>query len=561
MFRIYLRIPSINVVSKNQYCYQCIVQNISISRYGVTVASFQLNELSISQISVIPQFRLSSFSVSVEKLSLPSILDLMNATFALHREQDDLSFIINAEHCTFIQPKQWRLEHFLSGSQPLRCSFSLSVDHFNYVAPHNSIYLNTFACILSSDQQFSGSLRQIRINNAQTNVMEIKGMVFQSDSIIASSLFYHYSPALLDDLVQDVCSVIRFLPRSVCLSTFYHFIASLNQWKGPPKDLSHSTFDFPEFRDDKCSMPNSKLSISIPSCQILFAIDIQHCSQGSNRRVCDSSEQEDVHLVSIETSLSSSISSDAWVLRFMSTLLSDQNEGEIATIRTCLLNGFSHDEVSFLDIFFTGVSLSFSLSKFVTIFRIAQEVTFSVWCAMYDILEEFCQGSTRRCNDSFCRDRNHFYLDCSWKKCSQAARPSLRNRGYSDQREKEKLFREWKSTPATDGNQVERIRCEGLELQSEEDHWTLQVSEWGGNHLPSIDFYFNGISFQMENNAVIDVQRVVLRKRLICDSLLNLFEGSMREAKEMWGVTTGELLQRFEYCGEKVECRNLLVCN
>lgn len=98
-------------------------------------------------------------------------------------------------------------------------------------------------------------------------------------------------------------------------------------------------------------------------------------------------------------------------------------------------------------------------------------------------------------------------------------------------------------------------------MQSEEDHWTLQVSEWGGNHLPSIDFYFNGISFQMENNAVIDVQRVVLRKRLICDSLLNLFEGSVREAKEMWGVTTGELLQRFEYCGEKVECKNLLVGN
>ena len=63
----------------------------------------------------------------------------------------------------------------------------------------------------------------------------------------------------------------------------------------------------------------------------------------------------------------------------------------------------------------------------------------------------------------------------------------------------------------------------------------------------------------MENNAVIDIRRITLCKRLICDSLLKEFEGEMKESKAMWGVTTGELLQRFEYCGEKLECMSLAV--
>lgn len=560
VFRIYIRVPSIHVVSKNAFCHQCVVRDISFSRYGVSISSFQLNELSVSEISIIPQFRLSSFSISVDKVLLSDTLDLMNGTLAFQREQNEISFLLHADHCTLVQPKQFQFDQLLAGSQPLSCTCSLSVDHLKYIAPRSTIYLNSFSLIASSDQQFSGSCRHIRMNSNLKNVVEVKGIAFQPDFFMASSLFYYYSPSLLDSIIQDTCSIIRFLPKSLCLSTFYHMIASLNQWKNPESDLCNRSFDFPSFRDDKSSIDNPTLSISIPSCTILFSIDVQNCSHGSNRRVIESSDQEqekddeDVHYVTLHTSLSSSISSDEWVIRMMNTSISDQDEGEIAMIRASVLTGFTHHHVSFLDIFFSGVSLSFSMSKFATIFRIAQEVTFSVWCAMYDIVEEFCQCSIGKRNDSFCRDRNRFYLDCSWKKFSRASQPSLRNRDYSNRREKEKLLNEWRLTPATDGNQVDRIRCEGLEIRSEEDHWSIQVREWGGNHMPSIEFYFNKVSFRMENNAVIDVQGITLCKRLICDSLLNEFEGEMKESKAIWGVTTGELLQRFEYCGEKLEC-------
>lgn len=558
MFRIYVRVPSIHIVSKNASCYQCIIRDLSISRYGVSISSFQLNELSVSHISAIPQFRLSSFSVTIDRVSFPNILDLMNGTLAFQRDQNEISFLLHADHCTLIQPKQFQFEQLVVGNQPLACTFSLSIDHLKYFAPQSTIYLNSFSMIASADHQFSGSCRQIRVNCSQTNVVEIKGIAFQPDFIMASSLFYFYSPSLLDSVIRDACSIIRFLPKSICLSTFYHLIALLNQWNTSEQDFSNGSFDFPAFRDDKSAIDNPRLSLSISSCSILFSIDVQSCSHGSNRRVNECSD-EDVHYVTIGTSLSSSISSGEWVLRMMNTAISDQDDGEIAMIRACQLTGFTHNHVSFLDIFFSGVSLLFSMSKFVTVFRIAQEVTFSVWCAMYDIVEEFCQCSIGKCNDSSCRDRNRFYLDYSWKKFSKATQPSLRNREYSNRREKEKLLNKWKSTPATDGNQVERIRCEGLEMWSVEDHWSIQVSEWGGNHLPSIEFYFSKVSFRMENNAVIDIHHITLCKRLICDSLLKEFEGGMKESKAMWGVTTGELLQRFEYCGEKLECMTLYI--
>ena len=129
VFRIYVRVPSIHVVSKNASCYQCIVRDISISRYGVSISSFQLNELSVSQISVIPQFRLSSFSVTIDKVSFPNFLDLMNGTLAFQREQNEISFLLHADHCTLIQPKQFQFEQLVVGSQPLSCTFSLSIDH------------------------------------------------------------------------------------------------------------------------------------------------------------------------------------------------------------------------------------------------------------------------------------------------------------------------------------------------------------------------------------------------------------------------------------------------
>ena len=561
MFRIYLRIPSIHIISKNKYCYHCTAQNISISRYGVTVSLFQLNDLSISGISIIPQYRLTSFSVTIDSVSFPSVIDLVNGTFAFQREQNDVSFLLHADHCTIFQPKLFQFEKMLAGSKPLSCTFSLSVDHFNYITPHCTIYLNSFSFLMSADQQFSGSLRQVRVNMSQTNVIEIKGISFQPESIVASSLFFYYSPSFLDALIQDVCAIIRFVPQSICLSTFYHLISLLNQWKSLQSNSSYSTFDFPLFRDDGFSIDNPKLFLSIPTCKVIFDIDVQNCSQGSNRRERGDSGDGDIHFVTLQTSLSSSISQDEWVIRMINTSIIDQNEGEIAVIRTCLLNGFIHSNISFLDIFFSGVSLSFSMSKFVTIFRIAQEVTFSVWCSLYDIMEEFCQCSMGKCNDSSCRYRNHFSLDCSWKKSSKAAQPSLRNRDYSNRREKEKLFKEWRSTPATDGHQVERIRCKDLELQSVEDHWSIQVKEWGGNHLPSIEFYFSKISFRIENNAVIDIQRITLCKRLLCESLLKEFDGAMKEAKEIWGVTTGELLQRISHCGENIECMSKYAMN
>ena len=552
IFRIYLIIPSIHVTVGGETPHNCIINHISLSRYGVKIASMSIDSLTVSVVEVTPQSHLTSFSLAVESVSMPDVICLTGVRCMWRISQLDVGLELHAREILCWQPESiHRIESISSSSNSVRLTFHVSIESLQLVFRHCSVHLNAFSFVLSNSKEVSGSMNELALKRKEDMIIQLSGVSFQSDSLTVSTFLFFYSASLLTDLVEDIRSIVRLLPRSSCLSYFYHVLASLNQWNLKPSP--RATFEFPPFRYGEEALMTHSFSLHIPKCEIYFLVDILGNSPGSCRHELRSNKSCD-HLVKLHTSVDSVISEEEWVVRLTDTQVEDQSNGEILSLRICSLSGFSFDSIPFLDIFFSGVFISFSMLKFVTIFRIAQEVTFSVWCILYDVLEEVYQCAMGRWSDSTSSLRNSYIRNMSATNGGEFPYNSLRNQSLSSARLKEKLAEKWRSGPSTDGWMIDRIRCHMVEVENKKDDWTIRVNEWGGDHMPSIEFFFNTVFIRIGKMMEVEVKRISLCKQFLCDSLTKEFDGMMKISKEIWGVLTSELLARMEKCGEPVEC-------
>ena len=389
------------------------------------------------------------------------------------------------------------------------------------------------------------TLDSATLTTNKEQILSIQSLQCEKNQLSISLIVIHYSPLSIDATFQSICTLLLLIPKRWRLALDWHLLANSRNWISGPR---LTTLHHPPFRTHLTSHSHPWM-LDFKQCLFYIAIDSNQSSMGSRRPSQTSAPSSPTTLL-LQTHLVVALSSQydpSWSVKFLNSRLYESDQLLLLVSRGSLIGHDFH----YLDIAFSHIRVNVTPSQLATVIHMAQEITFSVWCALFDIWATLRTG----CFQS-ARLFNAFSTDHSARQGTLHPPNSRRNRDYSDPKEYERIRDFFWSTGSTDGNQLDRMECLDTEVVLQSGSWSLlvNVNRWGSNYMPAIDFFFEGIRIEM-NGICVQMNRFTFQEVLISDCLLNGCEGELKRSKSVFGILTLEYLLRSEHCNHPIDCK------
>lgn len=394
--------------------------------------------------------------------------------------------------------------------------------------------------------QQSLSVDSVMLTTNDQLILLIQALGFEKHRVGIPVAEIYYSPLSFDSTIQSVCSILPMIPKRWRLSIDWHLLANSKNWIHGPRMVSYRS---PPFMTHLLNKAQYQFMMDVKQCKLFISIDSLQSSIGSKRPSNISSQSFPTTLL-LQTHLLVFMSSKrdpSWGIEFLNSMLYESGQLLLLVTRGSLIGNAQHC----LDISFSHIRVTITPSQLISVIRMAQEITFSVWCTLFDLwatLRTGCFQSARLFNSSS--------TDHSARQGTIQPPNSRRNRIYSDQHEYEHIRDYFWSTVSSDGSELDRMECLDTEVMIHSGSWsiTVDVKRWGSYYMPAIDFFFEGISVQT-TGLCLQTECLTFQETIFSDSLFEGCEGELLKSKSVFGVLTLEYLLRSKYCGHSIECR------